>query len=138
MFTGASGLQIAYLGGIESSSDPAPAYCFTAKDITSLKMSLLSNSKFKGVDILLTSPWPKDVWNYGNPPVRTDVFKNEWIRLCRNIFQWFHVSNASFFQTDVDLKIFGSEQVASLASSLKPRYHFSALHGANYERLPYR
>ncbi|PIO22963.1 hypothetical protein AB205_0076070, partial [Aquarana catesbeiana] len=108
VFTGASGLQIAYLSGIESSSDPAPAYCFTAKDITSLKMSLLSNSKFKGVDILLTSPWPKDVWNYGNPP------------------------------TDVDLKICGSEQVASLAASLKPRYHFSALHGANYERLPYR
>ncbi|XP_073477381.1 CWF19-like protein 1 isoform X1 [Aquarana catesbeiana] len=108
VFSGASGLQIAYLSGIESSSDPAPAYCFTAKDITSLKMSLLSNSKFKGVDILLTSPWPKDVWNYGNPP------------------------------TDVDLKICGSEQVASLAASLKPRYHFSALHGANYERLPYR
>ncbi|CAI9547961.1 unnamed protein product, partial [Staurois parvus] len=108
VFTGASGLQIAYLSGIDSSSDPAPAYCFTTKDITSLKMSLLSNTKFKGVDILLTSPWPKDVWNYGNPP------------------------------TDVNLKTCGSEQVASLTASLKPRYHFSALQGQNYERLPYR
>ncbi|XP_018418197.1 PREDICTED: CWF19-like protein 1 isoform X2 [Nanorana parkeri] len=108
VFAGASGLQIAYLSGIESSSDPAPAYCFTAKDITSLKLSLLSNKKFKGVDILLTSTWPKDVWNYGNPT------------------------------TDVDLKTCGSEQVANLAAHLKPRYHFSALQGENYERLPYR
>ncbi|KAM9311060.1 LOW QUALITY PROTEIN: CWF19-like protein 1 [Gastrophryne carolinensis] len=108
LFTGASGLQIAYLSGIESPKEPAPAYCFAAKDIQSLKLSLLSNSKFKGVDILLTSPWPKDVWNYGNTP------------------------------TDVDLKSCGSGSVASLAFSLKPRYHFSALMGENYERLPYR
>ncbi|XP_072001486.1 CWF19-like protein 1 [Engystomops pustulosus] len=108
VFTGASGLQIAYLSGIESSSEPAPAYCFTAKDVTSLKMSLTSNSKFKGVDILLTSPWPKDVWNYANAPA------------------------------DVDVKTCGSASVAGLAASLKPRYHFSALQGENYERLPYR
>ncbi|XP_068134376.1 CWF19-like protein 1 isoform X2 [Hyperolius riggenbachi] len=73
----------------------------------SLKLSLLSHSKFKGVDILLTSPWPKDVWNYGNPP------------------------------TEANLKSC-SALVASAAVSLKPRYHFSALQGENYERLPYR
>ncbi|XP_063784574.1 CWF19-like protein 1 isoform X2 [Pseudophryne corroboree] len=108
VFTGASGLQIAYLSGIESSSEPAPAYCFSPKDVMSLKMSLTTNSKFKGVDILLTSPWPKDVWSYGNAP------------------------------TDVDLKSCGSALVSSLAGSLKPRYHFSALEGENYERVPYR
>ncbi|KAM4037926.1 CWF19-like protein 1 [Anomaloglossus baeobatrachus] len=108
IFTGASGLQIAYLSGIESSSEPAPAYCFSAKDVTSLKMSLTTNSKFRGVDVLLTSPWPRDVWNYGNAPI------------------------------DIDVKTCGSAAVAGLASSLKPRYHFSALQGENYERLPYR
>ncbi|XP_040295132.1 CWF19-like protein 1 [Bufo bufo] len=108
VFTGASGLQIAYLSGIDSSSEPAPAYCFVAKEVMSLKMSLTANSKFRGVDILLTSPWPKDVWNYGNAP------------------------------TDVDVKTCGSALVANLAASLKPRYQFSALQGENYERLPYR
>ncbi|XP_075459167.1 CWF19-like protein 1 isoform X2 [Ascaphus truei] len=108
LFTGASGLQIAYVSGMESASDPAPAYCFTAKDIMSLKTSLTSNAKFKGVDILLTSPWPKDVCNYGNAPA------------------------------DVETRKCGSAFVANLASSLKPRYHFSALQGESYERLPYR
>ncbi|XP_069619506.1 CWF19-like protein 1 isoform X1 [Ranitomeya imitator] len=112
VFTGVSGLQIAYLSGIESSSEPAPAYCFTAKDVTSLKTSLTTNSKFRGVDILLTSPWPRDVWNYGNAPVCSP--------------------------TDVNVKTCGSAAVAGLAVSLKPRYHFSALQGENYERLPYR
>ncbi|KAG8438866.1 hypothetical protein GDO86_005164 [Hymenochirus boettgeri] len=108
LFTGASGLQIAYLSGIESSSDPAPAYCFTAKDVVSLKTSLTSNSNFKGVDILLTSPWPRDVFNYGNAPA------NEASKKC------------------------GSSLIANLAFSLRPRYHFAALEGENYERLPYR
>eukprot|EP00079_Xenopus_tropicalis_P013168 XP_002941169.2 PREDICTED: CWF19-like protein 1 [Xenopus tropicalis] len=108
LFTGASGLQIAYLSGIESSSEPAPAYCFTAKDVTSLKMSLTSNSKFKGVDILLTSPWPKEVSNYGN------ALPNEASKKC------------------------GSALISNLAFTLRPRYHFAALEGENYERLPYR
>ncbi|XP_053574705.1 CWF19-like protein 1 isoform X3 [Bombina bombina] len=108
LLTGTSGLQIAYVSGIESSSDPAPAYCFSAKDILSLKTTLASNSKFKGVDILMTSLWPKEVWNYGNAPT------NESSKKC------------------------GSALIANLALSLKPRYHFSALEGENYERLPYR
>lgn len=108
LFTGASGLQIAYLSGTESHSEPAPAYSFTGKDVASLKTSLLSQSNFKGVDILLTSPWPKDVWNYGNNP------------------------------GEVDTKRCGSALVSSLSMAIKPRYHFAALEGANYERLPYR
>ncbi|XP_078530119.1 CWF19-like protein 1 isoform X2 [Lissotriton helveticus] len=108
LFTGASGLQIAYLSGTESHSEPAPAYSFTGKDVASLKTSLLSQSNFKGVDILLTSPWPKDVWNYGNIP------------------------------GEVDTKRCGSTLVSSLSMAIKPRYHFAALEGANYERLPYR
>ncbi|XP_029453116.1 CWF19-like protein 1 isoform X2 [Rhinatrema bivittatum] len=108
LFTGASGLQIAYLSGTEAQSEPAPAYSFTTKDTASLKSALASSSKFKGVDILLTSPWPKDVWLYGNSP------------------------------EEVDTKTCGSALVAGLAFALKPRYHFAALEGASYERLPYR
>ncbi|XP_001513071.2 CWF19-like protein 1 [Ornithorhynchus anatinus] len=108
VFTGASGLQVAYLSGTESSAEPGPSYSFSAKDVTALKASLLSTSQFKGVDILLTSPWPKDVGNYGNSP------------------------------GEVDTKKCGSALVSSLATSLKPRYHFAALEKIYYERLPYR
>uniref|UniRef100_A0A4W4GL74 CWF19-like protein 1 n=1 Tax=Electrophorus electricus TaxID=8005 RepID=A0A4W4GL74_ELEEL len=68
IFTGASGLQIAYVSGREAQQDPAPAHCFTSKDLTALVTPLMSNSKFKGVDILLTSQWPRGVWQYGNNP----------------------------------------------------------------------
>uniref|UniRef100_V9KJE3 CWF19-like protein 1 n=1 Tax=Callorhinchus milii TaxID=7868 RepID=V9KJE3_CALMI len=108
VFTGASGLQIAYLSGTEAQNEPAPSYCFTSKDVTTLMSSLTANSKFKGVDILLTSEWPKGVWQYGNNP------------------------------DDVDTKSCGSGSIAHLASTLKPRYHFAALEGIHYERLPYR
>lgn len=45
--------------------------------------------------------------------------------------------SASLFQ-EVNTKFCGSGSVASLADKLKPRYHFAALEGAHYERLPYR
>ncbi|XP_030642353.1 CWF19-like protein 1 [Chanos chanos] len=106
-FTGASGLQIAYVSGREGLQEPAPAHCFTPKDITALINPLASNSKFKGVDILLTSQWPRGVWQYGNNP-------------------------------EVDTKFCGVASIANLADKLKPRYHFSALEGVYYERLPYR
>ncbi|XP_043569496.1 CWF19-like protein 1 isoform X4 [Chiloscyllium plagiosum] len=108
VFTGASGLQIAYLSGTEAHHEPAPAYCYTSKDMIALKSLLTTNSKFKGVDILLTSQWPKGVWQYGN-----------------NL-------------EGIDTKSCGSISVSHLAFALKPRYHFAALEGANYERLPYR
>ncbi|KAK7896813.1 hypothetical protein WMY93_022138 [Mugilogobius chulae] len=68
VFTGVSGLQIAYVSGREASQEPAPSHCFTSKDLGSLVESLTSNSKFRGVDILLTSQWPKGVWHYGSIP----------------------------------------------------------------------
>ena len=39
---------------------------------------------------------------------------------------------------EVNTKFCGSGSVANLADKLKPRYHFAALEGAHYERLPYR
>ncbi|MCJ8736248.1 hypothetical protein PDJAM_G00256890 [Pangasius djambal] len=68
VFTGASGLQVVYVSGREAQQEPAPAHCFTPKELTALVTPLVSNSKFKGVDILLTSQWPRGVWQYGNSP----------------------------------------------------------------------
>uniref|UniRef100_M4A4B2 CWF19-like protein 1 n=1 Tax=Xiphophorus maculatus TaxID=8083 RepID=M4A4B2_XIPMA len=107
VFTGASGLQLAYVSGQEALQEPAPAHCFTSKDLSALVTSLTSSSKFRGVDILLTSQWPRGVWQYGNNP-------------------------------EVNTKSCGSSSIASLAHKLKPRYHFAALEGAHYERLPFR
>lgn len=69
VFTGVSGLQIAYVSGREALQEPAPAHCFTPKDLLALVEPLTSSSKFRGVDILLTSQWPRGVWRYGNNPV---------------------------------------------------------------------
>ncbi|XP_044518811.1 CWF19-like protein 1 isoform X1 [Gracilinanus agilis] len=108
VFTGASGLQIAYLSGTESLAEPSPPYSFTSKDVCSLQAALRSTSQFKGVDVLLTSPWPKGVGNFGNA------------------------------SGDVDTKKHGSSLISHLAMDLKPRYHFAALEKTYYERLPYR
>lgn len=69
MFTGVSGLQIAYVSGREALQEPAPAHCFTSKDLSALVAPLTSGSKFRGVDVLLTCQWPRGVWQYGNAPV---------------------------------------------------------------------
>ncbi|POI27103.1 hypothetical protein CIB84_009147 [Bambusicola thoracicus] len=108
LFSGSSGLQIAYLSGTESQDEPTPAYSFSSKDVTELKSSLLSTPDFKGVDILLTSPWPRGVESFANSP------------------------------GEIDTKKCGSTLISDLAASLKPRYHFAALEKAYYERLPYR
>uniref|UniRef100_A0A5F9D045 Inhibitor of nuclear factor kappa-B kinase subunit alpha n=1 Tax=Oryctolagus cuniculus TaxID=9986 RepID=A0A5F9D045_RABIT len=108
IFTGSSGLQIVYLSGTESLNEPVPGYSFSPKDVSSLRTMLCSTPQFKGVDILLTSPWPKYVGNFGNP------------------------------SGEVDTKKCGSSLVSSLATGLKPRYHFAALEKTYYERLPYR
>ncbi|NXS63908.1 C19L1 protein, partial [Brachypteracias leptosomus] len=108
LYSGVSGLQIAYLSGTESQDEPAPGYSFSAKDVVELKTSLLSTSNFKGVDILLTSPWPRDVGAFANSPAK------------------------------IDTKKCGSKLISDLAESIKPRYHFAALEKTYYERLPYR
>ncbi|XP_049616384.1 CWF19-like protein 1 [Syngnathus scovelli] len=107
VFTGVSGLQIAYVSGREAPQEPAPAHCFTPKDLTALLDPLFASGHFRGVDILLTSQWPRGVWHYANNP-------------------------------EVNTKSCGSNSIADLADKLKPRYHFAALEGAHYERLPYR
>ncbi|XP_029328388.1 CWF19-like protein 1 isoform X3 [Mus caroli] len=109
IFTGSSGLQIVYLSGTESLDEPVPAYSFSPKDVSSLRTMLCSASQFKGVDILLTSPWPKYVGSFGNS------------------------------SGEVDTKNCGSALISSLAMSLKPRNHVvlqeSAQHATRFIAL---
>ncbi|XP_033638777.1 CWF19-like protein 1 [Asterias rubens] len=109
IFSGASGLQIAYLSGTEQKDqtiqEPSD---FNKADIDALAVPLISDSKFKGVDVLMTSPWPRGVFKYASTA------------------------------EGLDAETTGSSLIADLVLALRPRYHFSALEGAYYERLPYR
>ncbi|XP_013396694.1 CWF19-like protein 1 isoform X2 [Lingula anatina] len=107
VFSGSSGLQIAYLCGKEG--DESDASHFSSEDLNSIRVPLQTDSSnYKGVDILLTSQWPRGVEKYGS--------KAE----------------------EVDSNTTGSSFIAQLAVDLKPRYHFSGLEGTFYERQPYR
>ena len=67
MYTGSTGLQVAYLSGVQGLTHTETN--FTAEDVQVLQLPLVSDSKFKGVDILLTSQWPKGVEKYGSTAV---------------------------------------------------------------------
>ena len=64
LYTGSSGLQVAYLGGLDGSNGHAMETHFSSDDVDALRLPLLSDSKFQGVDILLTSKWPFGVEKY--------------------------------------------------------------------------
>ena len=66
IYTGASGLTVAYLSGAEGPNSSLAS--FDGSDIDALRMPLVSNSQFKGVDVLLASPWPKGVEKYAVAP----------------------------------------------------------------------
>ncbi|EEB18869.1 conserved hypothetical protein [Pediculus humanus corporis] len=106
-----SGLRIAYMSGIEH-CDQHNKFTFTESDAKALRESALRNKaglEFSGVDILLTSEWPKDVE-----------------KLDKN------------FKYEDQSEIKGSAILSELAYHLKPRYHFCGLKNIYYERPPYR
>ncbi|XP_076356766.1 CWF19-like protein 1 [Tachypleus tridentatus] len=109
ILTGSSGLKVAYLSGTESSGkQELQKTCeFNEQDVESVHGPVSKGSE-NGVDILLTSEWPKGITNYAGSPKGLDV------------------------------KDVGSELVSQLAFYVRPRYHFAGLHGIYYERLPYR
>lgn len=80
---------------------------FTQSDIEALEYQCNEES-FKGLDILMTSCWPKGVSQFANQPDGID---------CENC---------------------GSVLVSHLAEHMKPRYHFAGHEGVHYERAPYR
>lgn len=101
-----NGLRIAYVSGLEGTKPDD--YHFTEKDTTAVRdVALKTKDEFVGVDVLLTSEWPKNVTNLDE---RSSVPK---------------VNHE------------GSKHLAWLACQLKPRYHFSGLHDIFYERPPY-
>ena len=62
LYTGTSGLKIAYVSGIESETGKYSDCTFTSNDVESVKnISAKGNQKFRGVDILISSSWPKDI-----------------------------------------------------------------------------
>ena len=70
VLSGASGLRIAYLSGIEQEHAAVQEpHNFTKAEVDALGMPLVSDSKFHGVDILMTSQWPLGVAKYASPPV---------------------------------------------------------------------
>lgn len=81
VFTGVSGLQVAYVSGREAVQEPAPAHCFSSKDLAALVEPLSSSTKFRGVDILLTSQWPRGVWQYAQNPVTACAGGSEAVRV---------------------------------------------------------
>ena len=68
-FTGSSGLQIAYLSGLDGSGSKGDDCSFTATEARSLTAPVANDPGFKGVDILITSQWPKNVEKFGTASV---------------------------------------------------------------------
>ena len=78
VYTGSTGLTLAYLSGKEGFSSPGQGGLvhFDSDAAQALRAPLTSNTKFCGVDVLLTSQWPKGVEKYGSPPVSFLVLYN--------------------------------------------------------------
>ena len=110
-FTTKEGLRVAYLSGVQAEDRlSAQTHNYTVESLNSLEATLRwDSSQYTGVDILLTSDWPKGITNnLHQQPGAVD-----------------------------DLRL-GSALVSRLALLSRPRYHFSGLHGEHYERPPYR
>ena len=99
-------LSIAYLSGKDGPED----YQADSRRLKTLEVSTkCEDSNFKGVDILVTTDWPRGIINkVPCPPEMTES------------------------------REYGSSMAAYLAHKLRPRYHFAGCKGAFYERLPYR
>ena len=69
MYNGSSGLTIAYLSGTENKDGKSGEIHFTQQDVASLLLPVSNDTKFQGVDILITSQWPRRVDRYGIPVV---------------------------------------------------------------------
>lgn len=69
VFTGSSGLKMVYVSGKEKqpSTKSSDNVSFTLEAIKSIEVQI--GNSFNGVDILLTSQWPKSVENLAAPLV---------------------------------------------------------------------
>ena len=63
-----SGLKIVYMGGVEAEGEKGLS-TFNSQDVADLLQPVVGDSSYKGVDILLTSQWPRDIHKYASEPV---------------------------------------------------------------------
>ena len=64
LYTASSGLKIAYISGTENNSLEMKPTCFNENDVMSIKQACLKGQpSFRGIDILMTSPWPAYITN---------------------------------------------------------------------------
>lgn len=62
LYTASSGLKIGYLSGIDNAENKEIG--FDQSDVLSIKNSCLKGQpSFRGIDILMTSPWPESITN---------------------------------------------------------------------------
>jgi hypothetical protein len=117
LFKASSGLQIVYVSGRHdedrfsdtSLTQTNVSEYMTAGDLESVQEIVQSRQDFRGVDVLLTSEWPRGVATHtGQPP--------DWLAEAGT----------------------GSEAVSRLAVAVRPRYHFVGGLNHFYERTPYR
>eukprot|EP00794_Sanderia_malayensis_P016735 gene16735-18431_t len=64
IYTFMSGIKIAYISGEQYTASNKTSHTFQKSDIAVLLKRVKEDEKFIGVDILLTSVWPKDVTQY--------------------------------------------------------------------------
>jgi len=109
-FTTREGLKIAYLSGVQAEDIlNTKDYNYTGTNLNKLESNLKwDDTRYQGVDILLTNDWPKGISNF-----------------------------TSCHQCVDDLTL-GSPLVSRLGLLARPRYHFAAIQGQYYERQPYR
>ena len=101
-----NGLNMAYISG----KDGPKEYEADSRRLKTLEVSTKCEEMgFQGVDILLTTDWPKGVTNKAECPSKIAELRDQ-----------------------------GSNLAAYLAHKLKPRYHFASGKGIFYERIPYR
>ncbi|KAK6753123.1 hypothetical protein RB195_012618 [Necator americanus] len=67
----ASGLQVAYLSGVESSA--SSKFQFSEDDVEELLMPVRNQAGFLGVDILMTSMWPAEVWKHAHNTPSSEI-----------------------------------------------------------------
>lgn len=64
IYTAASGLQIAYISGEQYTAADKTKFAFRESDVDELLKRAQDDDKFKGIDILMTATWPKDITKY--------------------------------------------------------------------------
>lgn len=64
LYNTSGGLKIVYLSGVQGTGEKIKPFEFNKDDVITLRdMCLKGQSNFRGVDILITAQWPKNVYN---------------------------------------------------------------------------